>query len=178
MVLDMFDWMLMLTVSSRKVRMNWCLFLLLLVKKLWHIFLRAIGTNCINLPNTKVLLQLFQECLRLTGSDQVSILPSITNVTHRENFEFLLNGADLVYHLPLSALLLHTLYTEDTTILQKWISELPVPPKGHALFNLAASHDGVGLSWCRDILTTAQIQFLMKSATERGGNRYFSNWNY
>lgn len=38
------------------------------------------GTQCINLPQTKILLQLFQEALRLANGDQVAILPSITNV--------------------------------------------------------------------------------------------------
>lgn len=111
--------------------------------------------------------------------------------SQQENFDYLLKGADLVYHLPLSALLLHTLYGEDTSILRNWVHKLPVPPKGtsyptstqdpfilfgfysillgHALFNLAASHDGVGLSWCKDILTSDQIKVLMDSARERGG---------
>lgn len=127
------------------------------------------GTACVNLPETADLLNVFLQCLRAAGAGDVSILPSITNVTQAENLQYLHAGAALVYHLPLSALLLHTLYSSSAAVLSRWLAAFPQTPPGHHLLNLAASHDGVGLTWCADILTPDEIRFLCDHARARGG---------
>ncbi len=93
----------------------------------------------------------------------------MTNVTQLENQEALQSGATLVYHLPLSALLLHTLYSSTTLVLSRWLESLPSTPAGKHLLNLAASHDGVGLTWCAGILTEEQTRYLCECARARGG---------
>ena len=134
-------------------------------------------SSCSNLPQLKLLHEVLRCCLDLAGAEHVPILPSITNVTQFENFQHLcsspkqgLRGADLVYHLPLAALLLHTLYSGDTSVICWWLKSLTVPEIGKALLNLAASHDGIGLSWCEQLLSPKQLEFLCLSASKRGGN--------
>ena len=72
-----------------------------------------------------------------------------------------------MYHLPLSALTLHTLYSHDATLLKTWVAKLQTPPIGRALLNLAASHDGVGLSWCKEILSAAGSSEIVEQTTEK-----------
>jgi len=131
------------------------------------------GTNCVARPATHDLLRLLQDVLREAGASAVAVLPSITNVTQARNFEYLgptdeARQADLIYHLPLSALLLLSLYTGDATVLARWLAALPPAPPGRAYLNLAATHDGVGLTWIADLLPPETIRTLIADAKARG----------
>lgn len=118
------------------------------------------GTSCVNRPQLHDLLRLMKEVL--AGS--AALLPSITQVTQRENCAYL-EEADLIYNLPLSALLLHSLYSQDATDLRRYLETSP--PSGRYL-NLAASHDGVGLTWLRDLIPPEAVRRLIDSAVARG----------
>jgi len=131
-------------------------------------------TDCVNQPQLQSLLRLYQELLAAVGAQSVAILPSITNVTQAQNYAFLCGEpddrrADFVYHLPLSALLLQALYERDAETLSGWLERLPDAPPGCAYLNLAASHDGVGLSWLKGLVTPAAIERMGEAATQRGG---------
>lgn len=111
---------------------------------------KAAGTSCVDQPEGHALLRVFQRALAMAGAEDVLLLPSITNVSQTSNYRYFGHGertADLIYHLPLSSLLLHALYANDTRLLQRWLAELPAAPPGRAYLNLTACHDGVGLSW-------------------------------
>jgi sucrose phosphorylase len=131
------------------------------------------GTPCVARPGTHDLLRLLQAALREAGAGEVAVLPSVTNVTQAENYTFLAESegarqADLVYHLPLSALLLLGLYEGDAGALREWLRGLPEAPPGTAYFNLAATHDGVGLTWLADLLPEERIRSLVDGARRRG----------
>lgn len=131
------------------------------------------NTSCVNQPEIHEVIALFQDVLAKAGAARVAILPSVTNVSQADNFSFFGQApaqrkADLVYHLPLSALLIHTLYQKDATVLTKWLSELPPAPAGRAYLNLAATHDGIGLTWLKDVLPDQSIQDLIATALDRG----------
>lgn len=131
------------------------------------------GTDCVALPETHRLLRVFQEVLARAGAGSVAILPSITNVTQARNYTYLApeggdRQADLVYHLPLSALLLLGLYRADAGPLARWLSELPEAPPGRAYLNLAATHDGIGLTWLKDLLPEETVRELIDAAEARG----------
>ena len=130
--------------------------------------LKRAGTDCVNLPECKVLLQLLKSISAFAHPRSV-ILPSITNVSQQENFGYLQHDADLVYCLPLSAMLLHALYSQQAVTLASWLATLPPIPEDKALLNLAASHDGIGLTWCVNLLTPSQLDLLMQEAVLRGG---------
>lgn len=127
-----------------------------------YIWKRA-GTRCLDQPEGHALCRVF----RALVGDGAAILPSITNVGQENNHAYFAD-ADLIYNLPLSALLLHALYTHDTTRLRAWMRALPTAPPGRAYLNLAASHDGVGLTWLAGLIPDAEIAALIAGATARG----------
>ena len=45
---------------------------------------------------------------------------------------------------------------------------------GSTLLNLAASHDGIGLTWCRGVLKPAEIDHLTRQVVARGGNAQYA----
>lgn len=131
------------------------------------------GTNCVGRQGTHELLRLFQDALAAAGAGAVAVLPSITNVTQAENYAYFGSGesarqADLIYHLPLSALLLHTLYRGETGVLSRWLDALPPAPPGRAYLNLTSTHDGIGLTWLAGLLPEASLRSLIDEATSRG----------
>ena len=132
---------------------------------------KELGTNCVNHEKLRLVLRLFRSCLDLAGAKHVALLPSVTNVSQQQNVNTTLSfGAQLAYHLPLPALLLHTLYSENTTCLMKWLAECPRAPRpGTALLNLCSTHDGIGLTWCAGILSAEDVQRLIDNVVKRGG---------
>lgn len=137
-----------------------------------YVWKRA-GTSCVNQPENHELIGLFQDVLAAAGCGATAILPSITNVSQAENYAYFperkgARKADLIYHLPLSALLLHALYAHDAGTLTRWLRDLPPAPPGCAYLNLAATHDGVGLTWLKGILPEAEVQAVIAAAVARG----------
>jgi sucrose phosphorylase len=130
------------------------------------------GTRCLDLPQGHRLVRLFQDVLSAAGAHATRLLPSITNRTPLEAFEYLRGRdgkeADLVYNLPLSSLILHALYTRDPRVLAQWLERLPVAPPGRAWLNLTACHDGVGLSWLEGLIPQDEIDTLVARAKSRG----------
>ena len=131
-------------------------------------------TDCVNQPELQEVLRLLQDLLAAVKAESVAILPSITNVTQAQNYAFLSGAegdrrADFIYHLPLSALLLLALYEHDARTLTGWLEALPDAPSGCAYLNLAASHDGVGLSWLKGLVAPEAITRMGDAATRRGG---------
>ena len=137
-------------------------------------------TTCVNQPQITLILRLLRACLDAAGAHSCAILPSLTNVTQTENASYLGKGAQLTYHLPLAALLLHSLYSSDARVLTQWLMDLPSmlpmtlnPASGNSigtLLNLASSHDGIGLTWCKGILSDIEITHLCTCAKRRGGS--------
>ena len=131
------------------------------------------GTNCINQAENHEFVRLFQDVLLWANAKRVKILPSITNVSQEENYAYFGKGeearkADLIYHLPLSALLLYSLYKGDATVIRLWLAKLPKAPPNRAYLNLAASHDGIGLTWLKDLIPQEAIDELIEEAVEHG----------
>jgi sucrose phosphorylase len=130
---------------------------------------KAPHTTCVNQPQVRTILALLRASLDAAGATSVALLPSLTNVTQAEAFTYLRDeDAQLIYHLPLSALLLHAVYTHDASTLAAWLRALPAAPPGKAYLNLTACHDGIGLTWLRDVLPPAAIASLISEAVARG----------
>lgn len=127
------------------------------------------GTSCLNRPELRELLRVFQDVFALAGAEWTAMLPSIANVSQAENLACLGTGgavrdADLVCNLPLSALLLHALSTNDASVLSRHVHEPPPAPPAGTYLNVAATHDGIGLKWLRGCGWS-----LRKSRTRRSG---------
>lgn len=132
---------------------------------------KEIGTDCIHLEETHLIIQLMRDFLDVIAPDVVLITE--TNVPHEENISYFGDGtneAQLVYQFPLPPLVLHTLVSEDATHLVQWAKTLDSPGERTTFFNFTASHDGIGLRPVTGILSNEEIEHLVSRTLAQGGN--------
>lgn len=132
---------------------------------------KEIGTKCLHLAQTHQFIQLLRAVL-----DEVApyvFLITETNVPHQENISYFGDEANeeaqLVYNFALPPLVLHTFYTQDARALSHWAASLKLPSEHNTFFNFLASHDGIGLNPVREILSAAEINFLVEKVQAHGG---------
>ena len=131
---------------------------------------KEIGTSCIHLENTHLLIQLMRDVLDRIAPDVILITE--TNVPHQENISYFGDGtneAQMVYNFALPPLAYHTMLTGDTTKLSKWASQLERVGDKTTYFNFTASHDGIGLRPVADILSQEEIKQLVQTTEKHGG---------
>ena len=137
---------------------------------------KEIGTTCIHLPQTHMLIQLMREALVSVKEDLVIITE--TNVPHEENISYFGNGYDeahMVYQFPLPPLTMHALLTGDGTELSKWADSLEPLSEETTYFNFLASHDGIGLRPVENTLNKDQVQVLLDAVQRNGGRINYKN---
>ncbi len=128
------------------------------------------GTSSIHLPQTHALIQLLRAVLDEIAP-QVALVTE-TNVPHEKNISYFGDGyneAQMVYNFSLPPLTLHAFHTGDAGALTRWAQTLTLPSDRVTFFNFLASHDGIGLTPARGILTTAQIEALVERIQSLGG---------
>ncbi|WP_420643126.1 alpha-amylase family glycosyl hydrolase [Candidatus Leptofilum sp.] len=131
---------------------------------------KEIGTRSLNLPQTHRLIQLMRAVLDAVAPQVVLITE--TNVPHEENISYFGNGrneAQMVYNFSLPPLLLHTFHTGNAQQLAEWASTLELPSERVTFFNFCASHDGIGVTPARGILTDGQINAMAERVQKLGG---------
>ncbi len=131
---------------------------------------KTIGTPCIHLPQTHAAIRLMRAVLDLAAPG--TMLITETNVPHADNIAYFGNGADeahLVYNFALPPLVLHTFHTSNATALTNWVETQAPPPRDTAFFNFLASHDGIGVTPARGILSAEQIEGLVARTLAQGG---------
>ncbi len=119
---------------------------------------KRLGTTCLNLPETHLVIQLYREIVESLTTGILFI--SETNVPHKDNISYFGNGnneAHMVYNFTLPPLLAFSLITSNVQKLHKWLSGLDLPSGEACYFNFTASHDGIGLQPVKDILTGEEI---------------------
>ncbi len=128
------------------------------------------GTRCVHLEQTHEIVKLFRDILDTVAPGAAIITE--TNVPHDENISYFGNGYDeaqMVYNFALPPLVLHSFYSEDTTVLSEWAGSLETPSKMTTFFNFLDSHDGVGLMAVKDILEVEDIARIINRARSHGG---------
>jgi sucrose phosphorylase len=131
---------------------------------------KEIGTPCINLPQTHGIIRILRHILDMAAPHVLLI--SETNVPHAENISYFGNGGDeaqVVYNFALPPLVLHTIQTGDSRALTAWAAELRLPSERATFLNFLASHDGIGVSPVRDILSQAELDALIARAVRHAG---------
>ncbi len=131
---------------------------------------KRLGTTCINLPETHLVIQLYRKIVESLTSGILFITE--TNVPHKDNISYFGNGsneAHLVYNFTLPPLLAFSLITSNVLKLGKWLSGLALPSGEACYFNFTASHDGIGLQPGKDILTGEEIAKLEHQAKINNG---------
>jgi sucrose phosphorylase len=131
---------------------------------------RELGTRCAHLLQTHALVKLFRAVLDV-AAPQVAIVTE-TNVPHEDNVGYFGDGADeaqMVYNFALPPLVLHTFQTGRCERLRTWAAALRRVSATATYFNFLDSHDGIGLSGARGILTGGEIDALVQRAQAHGG---------
>jgi len=131
---------------------------------------KEIGTSCIHLPQTHLVIQLTRDILDAVAPDVV--LVTETNVPHEENVSYFGDGeneAQMVYQFSLPPLTLHTFRTGNTEALSQWAAALRRAGDLTSFFNFTASHDGIGITPARGILSDTDIDALIHLTEDHGG---------
>lgn len=131
---------------------------------------KEIGTPCIHLPQTHLVVKLFR-CILDTVAPQTVIITE-TNVPHRENISYFGDGTDeaqMVYNFTLPPLLLHTFLTGDATPLSLWAECLRAPSLQTTFFNFSASHDGIGVRPLEGVLPPEAVDRLVAQVAANKG---------
>ena len=126
---------------------------------------RELGTRCAHLRETHALVQLFRAVLDVVAP-QVAIVTE-TNVPHEDNVSYFGDGANeaqMVYNFALPPLVLHTFHTGDCGRLRDWAAGLRRISSTATYFNFLDSHDGIGLSGAKGILSPQEIDALVDRA--------------
>ena len=132
---------------------------------------KELGTPCIHLPQTHMMVKLFRAVLDAVAPHVMLIAE--TNVPHEENISYFGEAGDeaqMVYNFSLPPLLLHCFTTGDVRPLSRWAETLDLPHPRTAFFNFTASHDGIGVRPLEGIVSQEAIEHLMQVVKTNGGN--------
>ncbi len=91
---------------------------------------------------------------------------------HQENISYFGNGEDeahLVYNFALPPLVLHSFRVGEAAKLSAWAAGLSLPSSRVTFFNFLASHDGIGVTPARGILSELEIDGLVEQVRTHGG---------
>ena len=130
---------------------------------------KQLGTSCIHLPETHLVVRLLRELLQMV--DPGIALITETNVPNRENLSYFGNRdeAHMIYNFSLPPLLLNALLQGKSDHLKTWMMSMPPAPIGCAYFNFTASHDGIGLRPAEGLLSEDEYQQLLDTMRRFGG---------
>jgi glucosylglycerate phosphorylase len=137
---------------------------------------KTVGTSCIHLPETHLVVRLLRAILQAAAPGAVLITE--TNVPHAENIRYFGEQGDeaqMVYNFSLPPLLLHTFISGDTRLLSEWVAGLEALPAGNAFFNFTASHDGIGVRPLEGLVEEADLQRLIDVVKSNGGRVSYKN---
>ncbi len=129
------------------------------------------GTGSINLPEAHLVVEALRGALDLSYPGV--LLVSESNVPHEENLAYLGEAdrrkAQIVYQFALAPLVLHTMVTGDTSALEEWAVGLPDLAPGTSVVNYLASHDGVAVRPVENILSSEDVERLVRHTESAGG---------
>jgi glucosylglycerate phosphorylase len=131
---------------------------------------KEIGTACIHLPQTHMMVKLFRAILDAIAPHVLLITE--TNVPHKENISYFGAAGDeaqVVYNFSLPPLLLYCILNEDVSHLSRWAKTLDLPDKRTTFLNFTASHDGIGVRPLEGIIPSEEIDTLVAVVTSNGG---------
>jgi sucrose phosphorylase len=129
-----------------------------------------LGTTGVHLSQTHTIVKLFREILDAVAP-HVALITE-TNVPHEDNIKYFGDGVDeaqMVYNFALPPLVLHSFQTGNTRKLSQWAKNLSKVSDSATFFNFLDSHDGIGVTAVRNILTPEEIEMMALRVIENGG---------
>lgn len=130
---------------------------------------KEIGTSCIHMRQTHEIVRLMR--LLADFDEEPIVLVTETNVPNVENLSYFgnRNEAHMIYNFSLPPLLLHGLLNGTSKYLNAWQMAMPPAQLGCAYFNFTASHDGVGLRPVEGLLPPEDIEEMIGTVKNHGG---------
>ena len=130
---------------------------------------KELNTSCLHRIQVHKIVKLLRFLLEQLHSKTVVITE--TNVPEGENISYLTSGdeAHLAYNFPLPPLLLESLLTNKSDLLNKWLCNWPSLPNNASFLNFTASHDGIGLRALEGLMDKARFHGLLVNCEKRGG---------
>lgn len=130
---------------------------------------KQLGTPCIHLRETHLLIRLMREVIAIVEPDAVLITE--TNVPNRENLSYFgnRNEAHMIYNFSLPPLVVNALLQSRSDHLRTWMMSMPPAPSGCAYFNFTASHDGIGMRPTEGLLDDAETETFLQCMQQFGG---------
>ena len=130
---------------------------------------KELGTSCVHLKQTHVVVQLIRDILDI-AAPSVSLITE-TNVPHAQNIKYFGNGrneAQMVYNFALPPLVLYTFYKGNTKYISRWADKLERISPYCTYYNFLGSHDGIGLTPVKRVLPQKEVKYLIKEAKKHG----------
>ncbi|MFK8186457.1 MAG: sugar phosphorylase [Phormidesmis sp.] len=130
---------------------------------------KTLGTSCIHLKETHLLIRLMREVVEIVNPEAVLITE--TNVPNRENLSYFgnRNEAHMIYNFSLPPLVVNALLQARSDHLRTWMMSMPPAPLGCAYFNFTASHDGIGMRPTEGLLAEAETETFLACMQQFGG---------
>lgn len=131
---------------------------------------KELGTTCMHLPQTHLLIKLMRSVLEECAEGVVIITE--TNVPHKDNISYFGNGHDeagMVYQFPLPPLTLFSYLSASAVSLLNWADTLEPVSDDATYFNFLASHDGIGMRPVEDLLNEDERRMMETEVLKRGG---------
>jgi sucrose phosphorylase len=130
---------------------------------------KKIGTPCIHLKETHLMIRLIREILQMVNADMALITE--TNVPNRENLSYFgnRNEAHMIYNFSLPPLILNALLQGKSEHLKTWMMSMPPAPIGCAYLNFTASHDGIGVRPTEGLLSEEEYLQMLEAMQKFGG---------
>jgi sucrose phosphorylase len=131
---------------------------------------KQVGTNCLHLKPAHIIVQLLRAILDKVAPN-VCIITE-TNVPHEENIQYFGDGrneAQLIYNFTLPPLVLFSFQSGNSKKLSKWADRFMIKSNRTTFFNFLDSHDGIGLSGVKGILSEKEIENMAERCRNHGG---------
>jgi len=135
---------------------------------------KELDTKCLHMPQVHTVVKIFREIFNEIRPKGCIITE--TNVAHKDNISYYGSGNDeahLVYNFTLPPLLLISFLEGNAKRLSEWASTLEINSEETAFFNFTASHDGIGVTPLKGIVSDEEIKKLAEHIISTGGKVNF-----
>ncbi len=129
---------------------------------------KQIGTKCINLPETHLIIRLIR--LLVENYSRGSLIITETNIPNHENLSYFGNNneAHCIYNFSLAPLVIHAIVSENSFFLKQWSRSMPPAQFGNAYLNFLSTHDGIGMRPLEGILPDNELKKFIKTLQNSG----------
>tara|TARA_Y200000002_G_scaffold359528_1_gene343870 strand:+ start:861 stop:2591 length:1731 start_codon:yes stop_codon:yes gene_type:complete len=129
---------------------------------------KEIGTKCINLPQTHLIIRLIR--LLIEAYSKQCLIITETNLPNHENLSYFGNNneAHCIYNFSLAPLLIHSIISGNSSYLKQWSRSMPPAQAGNAYLNFLSTHDGIGLRPLEGILPEKELKNFINILSKSG----------